>query len=214
MTAVCCQALWTPTDLAVLSQSLPSAAYVHAESWAGWLGWRHGIGDPTRVAWLNTLLYLTAGAACLAVRRGTRCSQERRIWTASGFTLIFLGANKQLDFQTAFIGVVKLSLSVFRLYDHRLLLTVIFVLLLGIGAVAALVAMMRWLRGSSHAAWLAVAGLYLTLAYALLRAATFGRFDRILGFYVPGGRSGWLMELTGLLLVLGAASRRYRAQLR
>jgi hypothetical protein len=61
-----------------------------------------------------------------------------------------------------------------------------------------------WMRRAPFPTWLAVLGTTLVLAYVLIRAASFHHIDRFIGQSILGLRWNWVIEISGISLVLVA----------
>ena len=52
---------------------------------------------------------------------------------------------------------------------------------------------------------LAFIGLFFLLTFVVIRAASFHHFDAMLGYEILGARMNWVLELTGIYLIVVAA---------
>lgn len=170
--------------------------------------WVKAIDGPSLLGWATTVGYILAGLLCLraALVRQHAGAGESSAWRAAAGLLIFLGINKQLDFQTLLIVIGRAAARTEGWYDERRLVQRVFV---GILVLALMGAICRAV--SRHGFFirnhrLASTGLGLVLIYALLRAAEIDHLE--LGHSSQSGDQTWLwiVEVTGLILcVVGAA---------
>jgi hypothetical protein len=166
------------------------------------------IDGSSPLGWATTVGYFLAGLLCLraALVRQYAGAGEHPIWGASAGLLIFLGVNKQLDFQTLLIVIGRAAARTEGWYDERRLVQKVFV-----GILVLVLTGMVCRAVSRHGFflrnhWLASTGLGLVLIYALLRAAEIDHLE-----FGHSSRSGdqtwlWMVEVTGVILcILGAA---------
>jgi hypothetical protein len=167
----------------------------------GWIGsWSPGFGDPTVIGWLITCGYVLVGLQCRALAKAASRSAEpatvrvvsgaRQITRAGGnvapmqraffrwlaWALFFLGINKQLDFQTAFFQLAKLTTWALDLHALRRDLQLGFVLLLGLALSAAGVVVWRVSKTLGQPVRTATIGVLVLLLFVLVRALTFEHF--------------------------------------
>lgn len=175
--------------------------------------WRPGIGDPTWIGWTTVVAYLIAAWLCVRAGWRTRNNPQRpaekttAIWFTFAASLFFLGANKQLDLQTAFIELGSHLARGEGWYQQRRPAQIIFVLVLGLAiATAVFVAVSKQRHFfKSHA--LTLLGSIFLAAFVFLRAAIFNHVDDDAGFGLGEGQ--WLdsLELAGILCFIAASLR-------
>ena len=175
--------------------------------------WVKAIDGPSLLGWATTVGYILAGLLCLraALVRQYAGAGEPSVWRASAGLLIFLGVNKQLDFQTLLIVIGRAAARTEGWYDERRLVQKLFV---GILVLALMGVICR--AASRHGFFLrnhrlASTGLGLVLIYALLRAAEIDHLE--LGHSARPGDQTWLwvIEVTGIILWIMGAARGGRA---
>lgn len=158
--------------------------------------WSPGIGDPTLWGWLIVAAYGAAAALAWRAWRLERRAmdaagtpQERAlrrpiVWLGVCAVLLALGINKQLDLQTYITELGRRLALAQGWYERRRMVQAAFVAAVGVGGVAAGVAMLRWL-GPARRRYLPVAiGLAMLLAFIVVRAASFHHIDDAL-FRMP-----------------------------
>lgn len=171
--------------------------------------WAPGIGDPTIGGWVTVALYLAATVNCLitALTFG-RGSKERRIWSAISVLFLALSINKQLDLQTALTEIGRIVSDIQGWYPQRQTVQVSFIALIATLSIIAMIALLTWARGSPAATKFALLGTSLVIAYVLIRAASFHHIDRFIGNAILGLRWNWILEVSGISVVLFASQRR------
>lgn len=175
-----------------------------------WVGrWAPGIGDPSLGGWLTVACYLLGAWACReAARAAGRCSmprRERRFWMLLALLLLLLGANKQLDLQSALTEFGRLLARAHGWYGQRALVQLWFIVAAGVAAMALAGAVLYLLRRAPKPTQLAIMGAGALLGFVLIRAASFHHMDRFVGSMLLGLRANWLLEIGGILLVAAGA---------
>jgi hypothetical protein len=82
---------------------------------------------------------------------------------------------------------------------------------MGLGTIAVGTFIWRWLRGVTVSAKVAAMGLVILLAFIFLRASSFHHIDYWVTIHVAGMRSGWWLELLGIVVIGSAAAWRSRS---
>jgi len=187
---------------------------------SGWIGqWSPGIGDPNVAGWVTVALYVGAACACLVVARRLRPKARagvvprREFWAWSLFSVLLwlLAVNKQLDFQTALTEIGRMLARKQGWYEHRAHVQKVFIgSLCGFGLLC-VVAVWVALRGLGSAVKVAALGMCCIGVFVLVRASSFHRVDAFLGHRLVHLRMNWLLEMGGILVVLGAAVLRVRS---
>jgi hypothetical protein len=180
----------------------------------GWIGsWSPGIGDPTVVGWLTTVLYFVTCAACWSIvrRRTTTLARgEKVLWWVLTGTLLALGINKQLDLQTAFTELGRMMARRQGWYEQRGALQRVFIEELAVLVVIASLLLVRLTRRMPVPSRLAMVGAVVLFGFVLVRAASFHHVDIFLGSRFLGLKANWILELGGISLILAAAIWRMR----
>lgn len=171
--------------------------------------WTPSIGDPHFMGWFTVFAYFATGFfawrvyACL--RDAPQADQSRRAaryWLLLAILLLALGVNKQLDLQSFFTAVGKCTARSQGWYEYRREVQMIFMALLVLASAAVLVATLRYFRGWGRAHYLSVFGLTFMLCFILARASSFHHVETVLHFEFRGVRMNWVLELSGLVLIL------------
>ena len=171
--------------------------------------WRTSLAHADAADWVTVAAYLIAAffsgraAAHASLRRETL---EIVFWRITAALLVFLGINELLDLQTLLTSLGRDHAKANGWYGERLRVQYVFVLLLGILAVAVGIAVL-WLTWRAHAAVrLALVGLVFIGLFVLLRAASFHHLDKLLGGGAREFNWGSIQEMAGIIIVAAAAA--------
>lgn len=161
---------------------------------------------PCYLNWRNARTSTAPGA-----RAYFRSRARKRVWFVMTATLIALGINKQLDIQTLFTDIGRVTAKQQGWYMERR--GVQYEFIVAVGAIAAVCAMIVPFIARRAGRWeiLAAIGLTSLFAFVFIRAASFHHIDAILSLGVAGIRVNHVMELGGILIIAFAAIRRLRA---
>ena len=137
----------------------------------------------------------------------TKQHADRRsflFWGMIGLVMVILGINKQLDLQSLFTEVGRQVARAQGWMDQRRIVQFWFIVAFGTAALGGflLFAIIRW--DLFRRFMLAFTGLFFLLSFLVVRAAGFHHFDVMLGFRFFGAKMNWLLELTGIYLIIGA----------
>ena len=175
--------------------------------------WSPGIGDPTIGGWVTVALYLLASGSCWisAQKLGLEDiprSNERRAWRAISVLFLALGINKQLDLQTALTEAGRVLAQYQGWYEQRQVVQLIFIALVAMTCLIAAITLLLWARNSLFPTRIALIATTMVLSFVLIRAASFHHVDRFIGQKLLGLRWNWILELSGISLVLLASQWR------
>jgi hypothetical protein len=181
--------------------------------------WSPGIGDPSVVGWLTVAAYLFTAWRCraAALRISTRMAglaearRERLFWLAVAVLFALLGLNKQLDLQSLLTEVGRLLARSEGWYENRRPIQYAFIVIVAAVGLLAAAFMVFLVRRSTVGAKIAAAGTALVTAFVVIRAASFHHFDQFIDSELLGLRANWLLELTGIAVVLYATVAQERA---
>jgi len=132
-------------------------------------------------------------------------TSERRVWFVLSLLFLCLGLNKQLDLQSALTEIGRVLASHQHWYRQRQTVQVTFIIGVAAAGISALLILLFWVRRSPLATLLAVAGTAMVIAYVLVRAASFHHIDRFIGQTVLGFRWNWIIEMSGIGVVIFAS---------
>jgi hypothetical protein len=175
--------------------------------------WRPGIGDPTIVGWIITVLYLLACLSCwktsgLFLRRDWRSQSDTCFWIAISVAFFVLGLNKQLDLQSALTELGRIVALTAGWYEQRRTVQVYFVVAVAILCMATTMALFFWNRNANSQVRLAIGGCTSVLGYDLIRAASFHHVDNFIDAHIFGFTWNWMLEMSGIVVVLLASGWR------
>ncbi len=172
--------------------------------------WRPEIGDPTPMGWLTTAAYALAAYASLsAARRAGRAPGlprgSRAVWMLVMALMLFLGFNKQLDFQALLNETGRILSFKLGLYEQRRELQKWFMIgLLSVSSLSAVSTLILF-RGFWKQHTLLATGLILSLTYVVLRALTIEHINAAIIPHLENPGPGGLLETGGIALILLAA---------
>jgi len=166
--------------------------------------WSPRIGDPSFMGWFTVASYLACAVVALMLGFSRHRADRRTFlfWVTIGLLMILLGINKQLDLQSL---LTEMGRQIFRAHgwmDHRRIVQFWFIVAFGAAALAAFLLFARINRDLFRRFRLAFIGLFLLLCFIVIRAAGFHHFDVMLGFRLFGARMNWVLELTGIYLII------------
>jgi hypothetical protein len=174
--------------------------------------WSPRIGDPTIGGWVTVVLYLLAAVSCWISARELVlediASNERRAWWAISALFLALGINKQLDLQSALTETGRVLAHYQGWFEQRQLVQLAFIALVAIICLIAAIALLLWTRSAPTPARLALIGTSMVLGFVLIRAASFHHVDQFIGQRILGLRWNWILEMSGISLVLFASQWR------
>ncbi len=161
--------------------------------------WSPEIGDPTVMGWLTVAAYGVAGLACLLAARR---SLEPRFWVILGLVMLALAVNKQLDLQSALTAMGRCIAQMQGWYEERREVQRRVIIGL-IAAAVGLMLLMLWAMRRNLARVLpAVVGTAFVLGFVAVRAAGFHHMDAFISMTIGSARMNWVLELTGIVLIL------------
>lgn len=162
--------------------------------------WRPGIGDPTLYGWLSVAGYALVAVACYRASGARDGGVGRAFWLTLALCFAFLAINKQLDLQSWLTQVGRELAIRWGWYEQHRLLQRWFIGVVG-GTAFAVVVLMGLLIRSRPWAWrLAFGGFVLTLAFVVVRAASFHRVDNVLGQRIAALPINFLLEFGGITI--------------
>jgi hypothetical protein len=174
--------------------------------------WSPRIGDPTIGGWVTVALYLLAAVSCWISARELVlediASNERRAWWAISALFLALGINKQLDLQSALTETGRVLAHYQGWFEQRQLVQLAFIALVAIICLIAAIALLLWTRSAPTPARLALIGTSMVLGFVLIRAASFHHVNQFIGQRILGLRWNWILEMSGISLVLFASQWR------
>ena len=168
--------------------------------------------DQSGLAWFIVAAYFAGALAAFAASRSASTT-EARFWLGVSLLLVLLGFNKELDLQSMLTEAGRALTRAIGIYEQRRLLQGAFLLLLAGAAAFAIFRLTKVLRRSSGPVRTAAVGIAILFAFILLRAASFHHIDDWVTVDIRGLRSGWWLELVGIL-VIATSALAHRADLK
>lgn len=161
------------------------------------------VGDPTPIGWFTAFVYLIAAFCAMRQYRAHRKLElDARFWLVLVWLLVILGINKQLDIQGWFIDAMKQDAIRDGWYQYRTHFQVVFVIAMGLGLVALLLALRLYLINSWQRYKITWIGLVLLFCFIVIRGASFSHVDILINRHVMGIELNVVLELSALLLVI------------
>jgi len=166
--------------------------------------WSPRIGDPSFMGWFTVASYFACAVLALMLGLSRRRADRRTFlfWVTIGLLMILLGINKQLDLQSLFTEMGRQIFRAAGWMDNRRIVQFSFIVGFGAAALAAFLLFVRINRDLFRRFKLAFIGLFFLLCFIVIRAAGFHHFDVMLGFRLFGARMNWVLELTGIYLII------------
>ena len=168
--------------------------------------WRPEIGDPTFMGWFTTGSYFFCAITAFFVAFLAR-KEDRRVfflWGAIAVLMTFLGINKQLDLQSLLTEMGRQVARAQGWMDHRRIVQFWFIVIFGTSALAMFIWFAMTMRDVFRRFRLAFLGLFFLLGFIIIRAASFHHFDEVLHWNISGARMNWVLELSGIFLIVFA----------
>ena len=152
------------------------------------------------MGWVTVAAYFGTSLACFA--SGRVSLRDRGFWLFLTFALFLLGVNKQLDFQSGLTAIGRCASQLQGWYDDRRQFQFFFIL--GLLAVSGMVLLSTFVRMSArlHRVGAALLGFGMLLTFVNVRAIGFHHFDSLLKTSLLGVRVNWILELSGIALIL------------
>ena len=157
--------------------------------------------------WFLAGAYVFVSVASLVAGLTGGRKREGSLWIAISAASMLLGAAKLLQLQGQITDWLRTSAKQHHLYGERSVAQYLLVLILlaAIGISAG--PLWHRLRNMSRSVTTGTIAMIALLVFILVRAASIHALDPAMMFQVAGLRSGWWVELTGLLLIAAAACK-------
>lgn len=166
--------------------------------------WRPQIGDPSFMGWFTVGSYFACAilAAIIVLMSRTIDRTFFSFWSMICLLMILLGINKQLDLQSLFTEVGRQIARSQGWMDYRRTVQFWVISAFGTTVIVALLLFVITMRDLFRRFKLVFIGLFFLLSFIIIRAFSFHHFDEMLGFKFLGLKMNWLLELTGIYLIL------------
>lgn len=174
------------------------------------INWQPGIGDPTIIGWLTVAMYFIASAFSFWAAHWSRYQPstirlDHIFWLSVGALCLALGFNKQLDLQSLFTEIVREIAKRDGWYAERQKLQQGFIVSIILATACLAVFVGLTLRRSGRFVQAAAVGASFVAAFVVIRAASFHDVDLLLGETFLLARWNWILELSGIFVILGSA---------
>ena len=175
--------------------------------------WIQRIGDPTLAGWLTVVLCLLVSLSCWKSGRQAELedsprSNERFAWRSISILFLALSVDQGLNLITALTMFGRAAAHLQGWYERRQPLQIVLIGILATSCVLVVTMLLTWMRRAPIPTWLALMGTTLTLTFVLIRAVSYHAVDRFLFERIMGLRWNWIIEISGISVVLLASQWR------
>jgi hypothetical protein len=174
-----------------------------------WMGrWHPAIGDPSFMGWFTVGAYVACAVLAFFAARAHLPNDRRPFvfWSMVSMLMLVLAINKQLDLQTLLTEVGRQIARYQGWMEQRRVVQFWFIVLLSFLAIAGFLGSAFFLRIGFRRFTLAFIGLFFLLSFIIIRAASFHHVDEILHTRILHLKMNWILELSGISIVLTAAA--------
>ena len=172
------------------------------------ISWTPGIGDPSFMGWVTVFAYFLAATLCfVVVHHRSYCFarfevRQHALWLTLGLLMAFLCINKQLDLQSLMTDLGRVLAKDQGWYARRRTAQMFFIYaVLAFACLGAVVLTLIYRRCFGSNA-LAILGVCILLAFIVIRASSFHHMDTLIGTQVVGVRMNWVLELSGIAMII------------
>jgi hypothetical protein len=169
--------------------------------------WRPTIGDPTFMGWFTVGSYFACAILSSFAAKNYKKMDRRSFFFWMLLTLLmgFLVINKQLDLQSLFTEIGRQIARHQGWMEQRRVVQLWFIVFFSISAIAAFILFAFTLRDLFKRFKLAFIGIFFTLSFIIIRAASFHHFEEVLRFRILDLKMNWILELAGIYSVITGA---------
>jgi hypothetical protein len=167
--------------------------------------WSPGIGDPHFIGCFTAASYLACAVVAAFFATYLNQMEERRdgrFWLMITVLMLFLGVNKQLDLQSLFAEVGRQISLDQGWYPNRRIVQFSFIAVFTTALFGAFLWFMKRHRDLFSRYRVASFGLAFLIGFIVIRASAFHHVDEIIQYDIHGIKMNWILELTGILLIL------------
>ena len=158
------------------------------------------INNLTAGGWIVVILYFVTAMSCLRAAFRNRNTNERWTWTLLTFLLLSLAIERQIDFESALVQVVRVRSLQERWYAQRELVQVDFIIFITIVCFGTVGTLLIWTRRARTSVRVALSTTALLFGFALIRGASLHYID-----HIP---FKGIFEVAGNVVVLFASQNR------
>jgi hypothetical protein len=182
--------------------------------------WSFAIGDPSLMGWLTVAAYFfAAGLSCLVFKNARdlfpqpTIQKQKAFWLVMAFTMFALGINKQLDLQSFLTDIGRYYAIQNGWYEHRKIIQSIFITAIVVTSACFMMFLIWYFRDTLKYNGLAICGLCLLASFIAIRASSFHHVDIFINTTILSLRINWIIELSGIFMVVLAAGLNMKATL-
>jgi hypothetical protein len=170
--------------------------------------WRPTIGDPSVMGWLTVGAYVACAVLAFWAARPHPGNDRRSVyfWGTVGLLMVLLAINKQLDLQSLLTEIGRQVARHQGWMEQRRSVQLWFVVGFSLLATAGFLGFAFFMRNWFRRFMLAFIGLFVLLSFIIIRAASFHHVDQFLNVRILQLRMNWILELSGIFIVLVAAA--------
>ncbi|WP_205965335.1 isopropylmalate isomerase [Pseudooceanicola onchidii] len=152
------------------------------------------------MGWLTVSAYFVTAIACFRAMRARE--RDKIFWGLLFVVTAFLCVNKQLDLQTALTATGRCAARLQGWYDDRRTVQTAFILGIATLSLLMLFVSFVYLFRSLPRVGVAFVGLGFLLTFVVIRSLSFHHFDALIGSTILGAKVNWILELSGIALIL------------
>jgi len=160
------------------------------------------------MGWLTVVAYFLCSVYSFKVVKYSRQMfeleplRQKYFWLGCAWLMILLGFNKQLDLQTLFTDIGRYMSVKQGWHGQRHTFQKLFIyLMLSTGCIC-MMAMIYYYARVLRAHALAIVGICCLSVFVLIRASSFHHMDQLIRTDLMGVKMNWILELSGIALVL------------
>ncbi len=169
--------------------------------------WRPTIGDPSVMGWFTVGAYAAGAALAFWAARPHPANDRRSVffWGMVGLLMVLLAINKQLDLQTLLTEIGRQTAKHQGWMEQRRSVQFWFIVGFSTLATAGFLGFAFFMRNWFRRFMPAFIGLFILLSFIIIRAASFHHVDQFLDVRILHVRMNWILELSGIFIVMAAA---------
>jgi hypothetical protein len=169
--------------------------------------WHPTIGDPSFMGWFTVASYFACAAITLstAIKNQNAGKNSFLFWSIITVLMVLFGINKQLDLQSLLTEIGRQIARHQGWMDQRRSVQFWFIAFLGTLAIASFLLFIRIMRDALRRCMLAFVGLFFLISFIMIRAVSFHHFYQMLGFSILSVKINWIIELSGIYIIIVAA---------
>jgi len=169
--------------------------------------WHPTIGDPSFMGWFTVASYFACAIVAFFSAR-IQPKMDRRsffFWNMVSLLMLLLGINKQLDLQSLLTEMGRQIARHQGWMEQRRVVQFWFIVCFSTISMAGFLCFVFIMRDLFSRFKLAFIGLLFLLGFIIIRAASFHHFDEVLHSRIWTLKMNWIIELSGIFIVLASA---------